>query len=208
MASMEMDLLEKCTHMVHSLLDLKENFSLSIVIGDRINFNFSNFDMDNSKLPRRISPSQRKRNYQRKIKYEQERIDKTHDVLTSKSDCETQTEEVETVEVGCNTDEVTVEKLEDVLKVDSNGTIHPSDGEVIVEVVMSHDFKTWEEIEHHFNDRLKMEVRGRPWIANNGRMYKTIGFRTSNEDYEKWRMVTFNWQDSGIRKVSSSKLYK
>ena len=196
--------------MVQSLLDTKENFSVSIVVGDQFNFNFTNCDTNYSNLPRRISPSQRRRNQQRKFKFEQEKTEMRVDTgeLISKSNNETQTEELQTIGVSTNTDEIVVEKLEDVLNIDSNGTIHPSHGDALIEVVMSHDFKTWDDIENHLNNKLKMKVRGRPWIANNGRMYKTIGFRTSNEEYEKWRIETFNWQDAGVRKVSSSKLYR
>ena len=74
--------------------------------------------------------------------------------------------------------------------------INPCKGEVLAKVIMSH------EVEHHIINKLKLTLRGRLRIANNGRMYKTIGFRTSAEDYEKWRVYTFSWQDSGVRKVS------
>ena len=147
MASLEMELLTKCTSMVHCLLNMKENFSVSIAVGDQFNFNFTNCDTNHSNLSRRISPSQRRRNQQRKFKFEQEKINmeilrEDSGELISKSDVETQTEEAQTIEVSTNTDEETVEKLEDVLNVDSNGTIHPSHGEALVEVVMSHDSKT------------------------------------------------------------------
>ena len=98
------------------------------------------------------------------------------DQLESKTKCdlEMHTENINTIEVGINTEEVELEKLEDVLNVDANGTINPCKGEVLAKVIMSH------EVEHHIINKLKLTLRGRLWIANNGRMYKTIGFRTYN----------------------------
>ena len=102
------------------------------------------------------------------------------DQLESKTKCdfEMQTENINTIEVGIITEEVELEKFEDELNVDANGTINPCKGEVLAKVIMSHEFA------HHIINKLKLTRRGRLWIANNGRMYKTIGFRTSAEDYE------------------------
>ena len=151
-------------------------------------------DVVASEMPRRLSPRQRKRNLQQEKRENMEIVDQ----LESKTKCdfEMQTENINTIEVGINTEEVELEKLEDVSNVDANGTVNPYKGEVLAEVIMSN------EVEHHIINKLKLTLRWRLWIANNGRMYKTIGFRTSAEDYEKWRLYTFSWQDSGVRKVS------
>ena len=68
---------------------------------------------------------------------------------------ESQTDESETIEFGINIDEVKVENIEDVLNEDSNGTIHTNHDKVYVEVIMSHDFKSWGDIKHHINNKLK-----------------------------------------------------
>ena len=113
-----------------------------------------------------------------------------------------------TLEKGINTEEIPPEKLENALRIDGNGVISPGKGEVLVELSISHDLKTWEDILQVIETKLKMIVSGKPWLANSGRLYKTIGFRTPETDYEQWRAQTFNWQDSGVRKVSSSRLYR
>ena len=115
---------------------------------------------------------------------------------------------LESVDVGVNTETVNVDKLEDVLKVDKNGFIQPKTGEILVEMSVSHDVSSWDDVMLIIQDKMGLISIGRPWIANSGRLYKTIGFRTREENYEKWRLGTYNWQDSGIRKVSSSKLYR
>ena len=80
------------------------------------------------------------------------------------------------------------------------------ESETIIEMKMSHNFKTWDAIEAHISGTLGLSLRGKPWIANNGRQYITIGFRTSRNDFEQWKINTFNWQDSGIQAVSTSRL--
>jgi len=138
----------------------------------------------------------------------------TQTVIVKTSDIATNTEDagfrkVDTSEIGINTINCTVDTFEEVLKVDKNGTIHSFDeSEVLVEMRTSHDFKSWTEIERVINTNLKMTLIGRPWIANNGRHFKTVGFRASKTDYERWKLETFNWQESGVRAVSSSSLYK
>ena len=133
----------------------------------------------------------------------------TEDVVKEKVmvDAEIQ-EKVHTLDKETTTEEFTLGKLEDVLKIDRNGNISPGKGEVLVELSISHELKTWEDILEVIKAGLKMNVCGKPWLANSGRLFKTVGFRTQETDFERWRAVTFNWQDSGVRKVSSSRLYR
>ena len=72
----------------------------------------------------------------------------------------------------------------------------------------SHTFNNWEQIELHIRETLKLTLIGKPWIANNGRQFMTIGFRTFRRDFEQWKMETFNWQESGLQSVTSSRLYR
>ena len=40
---------------------------------------------------------------------------------------------------------------------DSIETIHTSNAEVLVEVIVYHDFNSWADIENHINNKLKMK---------------------------------------------------
>ena len=232
MASSEVELLAKCLDFVHNLVGMKQNGRISVHIGNIFNFDFSNYDTEGTYPVRKISPSKRKRNDQRRLKFEEEKLGIINDVQTNTSETETQTELIQITENGVNTDYVEVDrsesqteiisrkeigintegdevaKLEDVLQVNENGSILPNKGEVLIEMSTSHDFKTWDEIEAFIKNNLSMTICGRPWIANSGRLYKTIGYRTSEDDFERWKVNTFNWQDSGVRKVSSSRIYR
>ena len=75
-------------------------------------------------------------------------------------------------------------------------------------MMFSHKAKGWDDIENYVKESLKMTLLGRPWLSNTGKHYMTIGFRTLAQDYESWRLRTLNWQDSGIRAVKSSRIYK
>ena len=105
-------------------------------------------------------------------------------------------------------DEKVIESLENILEIDKNGQIHPKKNEVIVEMKLNHSIKNWQEIETNISDNLQLSLIGKPWIANNGRLFMTVGFRTKIEDFEKWKIRTLNWQDSGIGAVSFSRLYR
>ena len=119
---------------------------------------------------------------------------------------ESATDDVDVADVGVNTEVVNHDCL---LEVDVNGMIHPrSENEKLVEMKINHDFKSWEEVESLIRGKLKMTLIGRPWLSNSGKLFKTVGFRTLKDDYERWKMQTFNWQDSGIRAVSFSRLYR
>ena len=245
MASLEMQLLDKCLNLVHGIIGLNQRLNVNVKIGDNFNFEFCNMEKGNINSLRKISPSQQRRNHLRKLNFEQNKLielrrqDKL-DLVKLKEEDETQVVEkeiqvkvnqleigsntedlavekldksiqvaVDNIEVGVNTEVVTVDKYEDALNMDKNGNINPTcDDEVLIEMSVSHDVKTWEDISHIVKEKLKMIIRGRPWIANNGRLYKTIGFRTAEADYERWKLNTFNWQDSGVRRVTTSRLYR
>ena len=46
----------------------------------------------------------------------------------------------------------------------------------------------------------------KPWIASTGNLFKTICLRTGKENFENWKLNTFNWQESGVRTVTFSRL--
>ena len=72
----------------------------------------------------------------------------------------------------------------------------------------SSNIKNWQEIEAHISENIQLTLIGKPWISNNGRLFMTVGFRTKMQDFENWKIRTFNWQDSGIGAVSFSRLYR
>ena len=131
-----------------------------------------------------------------------------HEEVVEKEDIAVQTNCIPVESIGVNTDEKVIESLENILEIDKNGQIHPKKNEVIVEMKLNHSIKNWQEIETNISDNLQLSLIGKPWIANNGRLFMTVGFRTKIEDFEKWKIRTFNWQDSGIGAVSFSRLYR
>ena len=106
--------------------------------------------------------------------------------VIEKQDSESQTTIIPLETVGTNTDEAEIETLENILEVDKNGHIHPRLSESLVEMKVNHNAKDWKQIETHIKENLKL-----PLIENGD-----------------WKLRTFNWQDSGITSVSSSRLYR
>ena len=80
--------------------------------------------------------------------------------------------------------------------------------DVIVEMKLNRGIKNWQDFEAHISDNHQISLIGKPWISNNGRLFMTVGFRTKMQDFDNWKIRTFNWQDSGIGAVSFSRLYR
>ena len=178
--------------------------TIDIRIGNDFNYHFSNQE-ENVQM-KKLSPSQRKQNFERKLDFQEKKIvERKHydNILEKKEskDAETQTESEEVIEkqdsesqttiipletVGTNTDEAEIETLENILEVDKNGHIQPRLSESLVEMKVNHNAKDWKQIETHIKENLKL-----PLIGNGD-----------------WKLRTFNWQDSGITSVSSSRLYR
>ena len=70
---------------------------------------------------------------------------------TKSVDCCSQTIGVSLVDAGMNTADVenpyNFKTVETELDIDNNGAIHPRKGEALVEMCVSHDVKSWDEIE-------------------------------------------------------------
>ena len=223
MSEMTSIILSQCMAMAQELTKTKQKAYINIRIWNEFHFEYSNQESEELYSKKRLSPSQMKRNLARRKNFEEKKIadDKTDDVkgdietkgeietLTNnlelknvdkdtieKIDSESQTEIKEFKTIGVNTEEFKVETLEDKLEVDKNGVIYPQKKEILVEMKVNHGIKNWEEIESIISDNLKLTLLGRPWIANNGRHFLTIGFRTKEQDYENWKLGTFNWQES------------
>ena len=86
--------------------------------------------------------------------------------------------------------------------------IRPKDNETILEMRIGHDDLDEEKVERYILKSLKLSLIGKPWIANNGRHFVTVGFKTNTSDYKKWRDNTANYQDSGVRAVTFSQKYQ
>ena len=95
---------------------------------------------------------------------------------------------------------------EDKQDFDKNRQIRPKDKETILEMRVNHEDLEEKKIETFISK--KFSLIGKPWIANNGRHFVTVGFKTWTSDYEKWKVNSVNWQDSGIRAVNFSRLYQ
>ena len=248
MASMESEMLLQCTNLVYSVINSNIEATIQIKCGN-LSFDYSSHAFGGFRTYKRLSPSQIRRNEDRKLNFLKNRVKiepshctdlsteveakvncetqtetttadaETSTEVQSKVNCETQTENItadaETsteivtfADAEANTEVNNMESLEDNIGVDENGVIKPNGGEILIEMNVSHDAKTLKDIQNIISSNLQMKSIGRPWLANTGRLFKTVGFRTMNDEYEKWRTATFNWQNSGVRKVATSRLYR
>ena len=128
---------------------------------------------------------------------------------TETKDSETQTEILVT-STGMNTDDTNHDDdcRDDKQDMNKNREIRPKEKETILEMRINHEDLDAEKIETFIEKRLKFSLIGKPWIANNGRHFVTVGFKTWTSDYEKWKENSVNWRDSGIRAVYFSRLYQ
>jgi hypothetical protein len=228
------DLLSQCVEMTHQLIKTKQRATIDIRIGSDFKYQFCNQEDEGFEQKKKLSPSQRKRNFLRKSEFEHlKQVEKTSDAIKVeansleakvftidseaqtdpaeaiiKKDMEAQTDPVLLESIGVNTDEHEIDSLENILDVDKNGQIHPKNNEILVEMKLNHGIKNWQEIESTISENLQLPLIGKPWISNNGRHFMTVGFRTKIQDFENWKIRTFNWQESGIGAVSSSRLYR
>ena len=174
-------ILAQCLDMTTLVIKTKQKAIINIRIGSDFNFEFNNMEQNVFQPKKRQSPSQAKRNFERKVKFEQQReIDnfnvnsienhveaKTDEIKSSidgfkeeiivkVDNAESQTEHFETREMGTNTSREVFDTLEDVLEVDKNGRINVLESEVIIEMKANHSFKNWEQIELHIKENLNL----------------------------------------------------
>ena len=136
---------------------------------------------------------------------------KTLEKKAETKDSESQTDSLSTATTGTTTDmknydNSNSDKLDK--QKDQNREIRPKENETIVEMRIGHDDLDEKKVENYISKSLKFSLIGKPWIANNGRHFVTVGFRTNTSDYEKWRANTANYQDSGLRAVTFSQVYQ
>ena len=130
---------------------------------------------------------------------------------TETKDSESQTD-ISTTTTGTNTDDVDLQTEHDNDKLDNsknqNREIRPKKNETILEMRIDHDDLDEKKVESYITKSLKFSLIRKPWIANNGRHFVTVGFKTKTIDYEKWKENDVNWRDSGVRAVMFSQLYQ
>ena len=128
---------------------------------------------------------------------------------TETKDSESQTDIL--TKTGTNADlENEQESNNDKLEIskDQSRQIRSKKNETIIEMRINHDDLDENKVETYITKRLKFSLIGKPWIANSGRHFVTVGFKTNTSDYEKWKANTVNYQDSGLRAVMFSQLYQ
>ena len=74
MASLEIQLLDRCMNLVHGVIALNQELEVKVAIGENFMFEFSNMEKKCLNNIRKISPNQKRRNDQRKINYEQNKL--------------------------------------------------------------------------------------------------------------------------------------
>ena len=72
MACGEAAMLSKCIDFVQNIVKMQQDFSVTVHIGTAFKFNFSNCKIETQNVQKKISPSKKRRNEARRIKFEQE----------------------------------------------------------------------------------------------------------------------------------------
>ena len=212
--SVPCELLSQCLEITKQLITLNQKAAINIRIGSDFVFSFNNQETSE----RKKSPSQIKRNLERNEIFQstkKEKLERDENTLEKKietKDSESQTDILTTT--GTDTDKSDMKNEQDsnndkldILKEQSR-EIRPKKNETILEMKIGHDDLDETKVETYITKSLKFSLIGKPWIANNGRHFVTVGFKTNTSDYEKWKANTVNYQDSGLRAVMFSQLYQ
>jgi hypothetical protein len=69
-----------------------------------------------------------------------------------------------------------VEPKIEVVETNDSGEVLPNQNETILEIKFSHDVQNWEQVQDHLKDELKLKIKGKPWLANNGTHFKTMRY--------------------------------
>ena len=225
--SVQSELLSQLLDITKQLVSLNQKASINIRLGSDFVFSFNNQEIIND---RKKSPSQIKRNFERNETFKNMKKEtfetKNLEEKSEKKDSETKTEILVT-STGTNTDtkhdndcnddkedfdenkEIRQKEKEDKEDVNESKEIRPKEKETILEMRINHDDLDKQKVATFISKHLKFSLIGEPWIANNGRHFATVGFKTWTSDYyEKWKVNSVNWRESGIRAVTFSRLYQ
>ena len=226
------DLLFQCLEWTKQMIDKKQEVVVDIRVGD---FKFS-FDNKKSIQTKHKSPSQLRRNFERqeefKVKQTKYKIEASEEneeikeILTKPEtiqkeswDVETQTntaeisnQETQTSlyleETGTQTDEVDdLHLVRDSLNLNEKGEIMIDKNETIVELKFSHGMDTWNQVNEHIREVLKMKMKSRAWLTNTGPHFKIIAFVMEKCEYERWKYETLNWENIA-KSVKTSRIYR
>ena len=160
----ESQLLSQCMGLVHDWLRLNQKAYLNIKIGNDFEFEFSNQERSGYNGTKRISPSRRLRNEQRKLSYDQSKhcasikndenissfVNRKGEMVDNEAQSDIKKEtfdreiqaEVASKDNCTNTENVEVTTLEDNLNIAEDGSILPLHGEALVEMRVNHDYKS------------------------------------------------------------------
>ena len=205
------NLLCHCLEWTRQLIDKKEEVIVNIVVGG---FTFS-FDNKKNKEQKHKSPSQIKRNLDRQKEFER-RFVKIENKETFENSSAKETAEVDTISVATQADLVTNEEVEtqttfsskeigiqtddeeheyiEELDINEKGEILPKPDEIIIELKFLHDLESWEQVNRHILENLRLKVKGKPCLASNGRHFKIIAMKVMKKDFDKWKFETLNWE--------------
>ena len=199
--SVPSELLSQCLEITKQLIALNQKAAI-IRIGNEFEFSFNNQEIGE----RKKSPSQVKRNLERNAIFKNMKKEKLEtSPKTFEKKPETKDSETKTVNLSkttsTNTDlikaqETNNDKLD--IKKNQDREIRPKKNETIVEMRIGHADLDEKKVESYITKTLKFSLIGKPWIANNGRHFVTVGFKTKTIDYEK--------RNSGVRAVTFSQL--
>ena len=228
--SIPSELLSQCLDLAKQFITLNQKASINVRLGSDFVFSFNNQENISE---RKKSPSQIKRNFERKETFnnmKKETIETNANTLEKKpetKDSETQIDILVT-STGTNTDTKNVDDSNDNKQDDKKNTdtkndndcsddkedfnenkeIRPKEKETILEMRINHEDLDKQKVKTFISKSLMVSLIGEPWIANNGRHFATVGFKTWTSDYEKWKEDSVNWRESGIREVYFSRLYQ
>ena len=225
--SVPSELLSQCLDLAKQLITLDQKASINVRLGSDFVFSFNNQENISE---RKKSPSQIKRNFERKETFKnnmkKETIETKENTLEKKpetKDSETQIDILVT-STGTNTemknddDNKQDDKKNTDMKHDEdcsddkedfneNQEIRPKEKETILEMRINHEDLDKQKVKTFISKSLKVSLIGEPWIANNGRHFATVRFKTWTSEYEKWKINSVNWREPGIRAVTFSRLY-
>ena len=220
------NLLFECLEWTKQILTMNQEIVFDIKVGD---FKFA-FNSRKTNVMKHRSPSQLKRNTERQNEYrrkctklepkieesessvndvivEQEIVEKEiQDIVKYHHDQETQTL-LESEEVGTQTENDEFHLVRKEVQIDKNGNITVDKDETIIELKFYHGMDSWNQINQHVRDTLKMKMKSKAWLANSGPHFKIIAFVMDKAEYEKWKFETLIWENIS-KSTRVSRIYK
>ena len=228
MAALKVEIVRECLEQMRQASVVNQEISIDIRIGD---FKFV-FDSKQQKHPKSKSPSKEERDLKRQNQYANkfvkqepqlqtciavsnieekeekkcyvENAAQTENILLHDHESQTGTD-VKNIETQTIYDDLLLVKRE--LRVDDKGVITAMDHELIVELKFNHDIETWEHIEDHIKNYLKLKMSSKPWLVSSGPHFKIVAFLMEKQEFEYWKAFTLDW-DKIVRTARVSRIYR